>query len=160
MDEYTFKHCPKGHYYQGEECPYCKAQATPFGIDNSNQAELYDMNVCPNGHAYYKHDLCCPYCGERHIANRIIETSIVAHEISIELKHKVPIKVDGRLMELLSLNILYRDFGRGMSYNITNLYQFDYKSKIEIGYIELTGKQLTGIIDYLIFNIKDFKISE
>ncbi len=30
MDEYTFKHCPKGHYYQGDECPYCKAQSTPL----------------------------------------------------------------------------------------------------------------------------------
>jgi len=160
MDEYTFKHCPKGHYYQGEECPYCKAQTTPFGINSSDQAERYDMNVCPNGHAYYKDSCCCPYCGEKRVAERVIETSIIPLEISIKLKHKVPIKVDGRLIELSSLNIFYRHFRGGVSYT-TNLDEFDYKSKIEIGYIELTGKQLTGIIDSLIINnVKDFKISE
>ncbi len=48
MDEYTFKHCPKGHYYQGDECPYCKAQ----------MADKFKQ--CSNGH-YYQGDEC-PYC--------------------------------------------------------------------------------------------------
>ncbi len=48
MDEYTFKHCPKGHYYQGDECPYCKAQTAK------------EFKLCSKGH-YYQGDEC-PYC--------------------------------------------------------------------------------------------------
>lgn len=152
MDEYTFKHCRKGHYYQGEECPYCKAQQTPFG--NNCKNERYDMNVCPNGHAYYKNLYPCPYCGEKQIANRIIETSIIPHRIAIEFNYTIPVKVDGQLVELSSLDIPYRDFGRGVSYHITNLPDFDYRSKIEIGGIEYTGRQLIGIIDLIIDGIQ------
>lgn len=50
--DYTFKHCRKGHYYQGDECPYCKAQKQSFEV----------FKQCPNGH-YYRGDYC-PYCKE------------------------------------------------------------------------------------------------
>ncbi len=74
MDEYTFKHCPKGHYYQGDECPYCKAQSTPL-----NEISRLDISWTQHTH-------------------------------------------------------------RG-SYGISGIPDFDYKSKIEIGYIEFTGSR-------------------
>lgn len=59
MDEYTFKHCPKGHYYQGDECPYCKQMADKF-------------KQCLNGH-YYK-GVECPYCDMLRTQMRICES--------------------------------------------------------------------------------------
>jgi len=60
MDEYTFKHCPKGHYYQGNKCPYCKAQTTP--LEEPLEVVVVDKfdhsshpKVCYNGHVYGPH---------------------------------------------------------------------------------------------------------
>lgn len=159
MDEYTFKHCPKGHYYQGEECPYCKAQTTPFeGKGNNNS--LHYMNGCPNGHAYDRRLFCCPYCGEHAVDERVDMVTAWTGELSIGLKHEIPIKVNGRLIETTSkIDISWLQHTHRGAYGISDI-DFDYKSKIEIGDFEFTGKQLIGIIDYLINNVKDFKISE
>ena len=60
MDEYTFKHCPKGHYYQGNKCPYCKTQTTP--LEEPLEVVVVDKfdhsshpKVCYNGHVYGPH---------------------------------------------------------------------------------------------------------
>lgn len=57
MDEYTFKHCSNGHYYQEDECPYCKAKESELKIKkaikmmidnekNSDQVREYLINIC------------------------------------------------------------------------------------------------------------------
>ena len=163
MDEYTFKHCPKGHYYQGEECPYCKTHITPFGDKNNySHQERYYMNGCPNGHAYDKHLFCCPYCGEKEVTNeRVDMITAWTGELSIGLKHSTPIKINGKLIKETSrLDIRWFQHTHRGYYGISDIPDFDYKSKIEIGYIEFTGKQIINLIDYLIDNVKDYKISE
>lgn len=163
MDEYTFKHCPKGHYYQGDECPYCKAQLTPFDRKKKDShQERHYMNGCPNGHAYDKQLFCCPYCGEKTVVNeRVDMVTAWIGDLSIGLKHVTPIKVNGKLIKETSrLDISWAQHTHRSYYGISGIFDFDYKSKIEIDYIEFTGKQVINLIDYLINNVKDYKISE
>lgn len=163
MDEYTFKHCPKGHYYQGEECPYCKTQMTPLEVksNNSHQGRHY-MNGCPNGHAYDKHLFRCPYCGEKKVVNERVDmiTAWIGN-LSIGLKHETPIMINGKIInEISRLDISWAQHTHRGGYRISGIFDFDYKSKIGIGYIEFTGKQMIKLIDCLIDNVKDYKISE
>ena len=163
MDEYTFKHCHKGHYYQGVECPYCKTQSTPFDEKSNNNIPMsYYMNGCPNGHAYDNHLFCCPYCGEQKVGNECVDMiTAFRGELSIGLKHETPIKVNGKLInETSRLDISWSHHTHRYGYGISGIPDFDYKSKIEIGAAEFTGRQLIKLIDYLIDNIKDYKISE
>lgn len=163
MDEYTFRHCSKGHYYQGEECPYCKTHMTPFEDKNNySYQERHYMNGCPNGHAYNKQLFCCPYCGEKRVVDERVDmiTAWIGN-LSIGLKQETSIKVNGKLInETSRLDISWAQHTHRSSYAISGIPDFDYKSKIEIGYIEFTGKQMIRLIDYLIDNVKDYKISE
>lgn len=162
MDEYTFKHCSKGHYYQGEECPYCKAQSTPFIHECNNQPKSYYYNGCSNGHAYNKDLFCCPYCGDTIIANKYVDMiTAFRGNISIELSHDIPIKVNDKFIaETSHLDISWAQHTHRNDYSVSNMPEFNYKSKIKIGNIELSGKQFTGLIDFLIDNVRGYKISE
>ena len=194
MNKYTFRHCPKGHYYQGDECPYCKAQmanklkecpnghyyqgdACPYCKHEPERPEAVliddlfvhhgqDGRGCPNGHAYDKRLSCCPYCGEIEVDGVRIElvSTVLRCNLSIGLKREMSIRLDGKLIGNTSrIDVSWNQFVRYRhrnGYTISCLPNFDYKSKIEIGGIEYTGKQIINLIDYLIDNVKDYKIAE
>ena len=75
-----YKLCDNGHYYQEDECPYCKRLNTsgiihrdPIIVDLFDDEEkMYDDQIeyklCASGH-YYRGDNC-PYCPQQEPAGK------------------------------------------------------------------------------------------
>lgn len=160
MDEHTFKHCQKGHYYQGDECPYCKSLMPMHETKAINIPRPSECVGCPNRHAYNRRLFCCPYCGETKVTSQHVDILTAwARYISIELWRSIPIKVDRNpIINTSRLEISWLEHRYSFGYRISNI-DIDYKSNIEIEDIHISGKQLIAFIDSLISNIKDFKVS-
>lgn len=56
-----FKQCPNGHYYRGDNCPYCQSQQDEPNIT------YVTVKACPNRHAYDKYKQECPVCGSKEV---------------------------------------------------------------------------------------------
>ncbi len=164
MDEYTFKHCPKGHYYQGGECPYCKAQTAkefklcskghyyqddecpycktpmrPFD-DLAEKNSIRYMKVCPNDHAYGSEETCCPYCGEPEVCGHHDMTTAILCSITLSFNYKTTLQIDdNQECEVASLEVTFLDHGPRTSYYIryddgTATPDLDYKTAPDFDY--------------------------
>lgn len=153
MDEYTFKHCHKGHYYQGEECPYCKAQTTPH--DNTVEEPVQDLSqvkICPNSHAYGPRLNCCPYCGETKVCGRANIVTAWPGTLKIVFNREICVKINNNSETKVSeLEIGYLYYGGYYTYyRIVGLSDFNYKSIIQIEGQRFTGKEFIKWIDFMI----------
>ena len=153
MDEYTFKHCHKGHYYQGEECPYCKAQTTPY--DNIVEEPVQDMGhlkTCPNGHAYGPRLNYCPYCGETEVCGQIDLVTGWPGVLKFVFDRELFVRINNnseKTVSELEIGYLYGG-GYNTYYGIVGLSDFNYKSIIQIGRHTFTGKEFIKCVDFMI----------
>lgn len=155
MDEYTFKHCPKGHYYQGEECPYCKRQETPFN-DALEDCPFNnpDVKVCPRGHSYRIQLNRCPYCGETKIVRYWDMRTAWLCSLIITFMDKTNVQIDGiSLGESTTLEIGYIRHRYLSGYTIGGATPINYKSVIQIGTTVFSGKEFVNWVDCML-NIK------
>ncbi len=160
MDEYTFKHCPKGHYYQGDECPYCKAQTTPLErtVVEEPVHDLAHLKTCPNGHAYSVQLNFCPYCGETKVCGQTDLMTGWPGLLKFVFDEETSVKISNYTEEYvreLEVRYLYRGFYK-TSYSIVGLQNFDYRTMIKIGGRMFTGKEFIKYIDFMI-GIKEYK---
>ncbi|MCM1177781.1 MAG: hypothetical protein NC308_06300 [Clostridium sp.] len=158
MDEYTFKHCPEGHYYQEDECPYCQSEMS-FYEAGSNE-DMHYLNVCSNGHAFQREIKFCPYCGEQKVKSvgRVLLTSALLGEFSIVLSSNIQIKVDGEVIGCIpELNIVLADHFYRWGYKVEGIPDIHHDSKIEIGNMSFTGKELIKMIDFLYGYVREIK---
>lgn len=160
MDEYTFKHCPKGHYYQGDECPYCKTQTTPFKniIVEDPIQDMGHLKTCPNGHAYGPRLNYCPYCGETMVNGQVDLITGWPGSLKFVFDEKTSVKINNNPEnEVIELEIAYI-YGRGYNsaYGIVDLPDFNYKSIIQIGNRTFTGKEFIKWVDFML-SVKGFE---
>ena len=164
--ENGFKLCPNGHYYQEDECPYCKEQnlsvETPL-LDDIPRPQ-HDWCICPNGHGYSQSQSHCPYCGETEIVKKVVCPTMLYYRVSIELPYGcTSIQVDSNPeFELRVLTIALNPYGGRSAYSICissiNYYSIGVNSIIRIGSSQFTGKKFIEWIDRLIDNIYDCKL--
>lgn len=144
----TFKKCPNGHYYQGDECPFCIVQNNLEDIPGKVE---HIMKACSNKHCFEQYLQCCPYCGE---------TEEVSHDygndtdwpISIYMifDKKCTVKIDGYpAVETMLLDVKFSGAVYRSHYRIMGLPSFDYKSTIIVGNRKFTGKEFINMIDVL-----------
>lgn len=153
MDEYTFKHCPKGHYYQGEECPYCKAQATSFNKKSDVEepaTTLAKCKLCPRSHAYIREN-CCPYCGETKVIGYCSMITAFSASLKIIFNTACTVRLDDAcIKEVSELKVNYLEYaGHTTWYHIEGFPSFNYKSIIEIRGIKQTGKEFVNMVDLM-----------
>lgn len=60
----SYRQCPNGHYYQGEECPYCKSTKGPLKTKN--------IKICPRGHGYSEEEQKCPFCDDDRVIRKML----------------------------------------------------------------------------------------
>lgn len=163
--ENGFKLCPNGHYYQGDECPYCKEQnlsvETPL-LDDIPRPQ-HDWCLCPNGHGYSQNKSYCPYCGETEIVKKVVSPTMLIYHVSMELPYgSTSIQIDGYPeRELRELTIGLSPYGGRSNYSIcisSINYFIGVNSIIRIGRSQFTGKKFIEWIDRLIDNIYDCKL--
>lgn len=147
--DYTFKHCRKGHYYQGNECPYCKAQKQSFeDVAVHDEDHMGNMKACINGHAYFKSAPRCPYCGEEKVLGTADMMTAWMCELSIEFGSEIAVQIDSYpVVKASLLEISYLQHRYQSGYGIANLPVFDYRSTIRIGNASFTGKEFDKWID-------------
>ena len=155
MDEYTFKHCPKGHYYQGDECPYCKRQEAPFNDALEDCPFPHpDVKVCPRGHAYSIQLNRCPYCGEIKIVRYWDMRTAWLCSLIITFMDETIVQVDGiSLGESTTLEIDYVRHRYISGYTIAGASPINYKSVIQIGTTVFSGKEFINWVDCML-NVK------
>lgn len=161
MEEYTFKHCSKGHYYQGDECPYCKAQVTPFGnsIVEDPIHDLGNLKTCPNGHAYGPRLNYCPYCGKTEIEGTVDLLTGWQGSLNVVFVEETYVKVCNVQNKVSELEIFFLwGYGYKTNYKIIGMPNFDYRSIIQIGKRSFTGKEFIKWVDLMI-NVKEIKHS-
>lgn len=147
--DYTFKHCRKGHYYQGDECPYCKAQKQSLeDVTGHDEDSMHNMKTCMNGHAYYKSALRCPYCGEEKVCGTADMVTAWICELSLEFGSEIAVQIDNYpITKASKLKISYAQHTHRTGYWIVDLPVFDYRSTIQIGNVSFTGKEFVKWID-------------
>ncbi len=167
MDEYTFKHCPKGHYYQGEECPYCKAQTSPVSrFVEKDTCAPSRMKVCPNNHGYSQSLSCCPYCGKAEIVRYINgDKTIRFRSLNIPLKKVCFVHCEGNPQEVIPEENLFKiatlkttclediRYGIRFNYAIDGAYENPFWGSnciISIGEAHYTVKEFISWVDLLL----------
>lgn len=147
--DYTFKHCRKGHYYQGDECPFCKAQKQSFeDFADHDEDHMGNMKACINGHAYFKSAPRCPYCGEEKVLGSADMITAWMCELSIEFGSEIAVQIDNYpVVKVSKLEIWFAQHRYSTGYQIVNLPEFDYRSTIQIGNASFTGKEFIKWID-------------
>ena len=162
--EGQFKQCPKGHYYQGDHCPYCRTKKQRNNIIHK---------VCANGHCYEHNLTMCPYCDDKEVVDyvkNIMEETVHFIPIHIIENEKnnvedygknITITVNDRVIENYECIYVFTSFSTGykLSYEITSdLFSKDGHlaikpdDKILIGRTALTGKEFIKLCDIVINN--------
>lgn len=160
--DYTFKHCRKGHYYQGDECPYCKAQKQSFeNVTEHSIDGMHDLKTCKNGHAYGKDAPRCPYCGEEEVCGFDDQSTALLCELFLEFRSEIIVQIDNHpIIKSSKLDISYLQHTHRTAYQIANLPIFNYRSTIRIGNMSLSGKEFVKWIDLILsMGIKEIKCS-
>lgn len=146
--DYTFKHCRKGHYYQGGECPYCKAQKQSFEDVADRDDAIHNLKTCINGHAYGKSVPRCPYCGEEKVCGSADLITAGVCTLSLEFGSEIAVQIDNYpVVKASELEISYLQHSHRTGYAIVNLPVFDYRSTIRIGNMSFSGKEFVKWID-------------
>lgn len=128
--DYMFKHCRKGHYYQGEEFPYCKNQNQSFEDITYCNSMRY-VKTCLNGHAYEKDNLRCPYSGVTKVCGSADMITAWICEFSMEFKSETIVQVDNYpIVRVSKLEVCYLQHTHRIGYTIVNLPGFDYRIAI------------------------------
>lgn len=154
MDRKTFRQCPNGHWYQGLECPYCKAKNNESHDDNviSPQLGASKDKICPHGHSYGRQLNCCPYCGEEEIVafTNIGEQTLWPASLIITFNHSIVVCVDGaQIKKGFLLEVNYHGVRDRTDYRIFES-PINYKSVIRIGDNVFTGKEFINWVDLMI----------
>lgn len=150
--DYTFKHCRKGHYYQGDECPFCN-KIQQFTANNA--VKMSNMKVCINGHAYDRNMELCPYCGEDTCFASADMTTGWYSTLKINFKSKHNVQIDKHPgVEVTSLEISYLQHNYRTGYHICGLPDFNFKSEIRWEGRVFTGAAFIHLVDFLISEIK------
>ena len=147
----TMKVCPNGHYYQGEECPYCEMQ--------NNRYKEY--KVCKNNHIYETKEDRCPYCSSKEycvIRREPLERStMIRHEIEINNGESVTLisKNDDFLSVRLTYITVSISLWNGLElkhdYRINNIYINPYDI-VHIGSYSMTAKEFYKMCDVILDN--------
>lgn len=162
MNKTQFMQCTNGHYYQGDECPYCKQTNTqikykPFYDDVPYASP--GSKVCPEGHCYTNSSVC-PYCGdERVVGNADMHTGN-GYDIIVRSGEQVlKIAIGGQEINCHTLHIGYWVWNwakrHKSSYCIERYNEPIYinaASRIQIGNVSLTGKEFIKMCDVIIDN--------
>lgn len=164
MDDHSFKQCPNGHYYQGEECPYCNAE--PLTDDSkvedstgnlSNTGNLSRMKVCPHDHAYNIQLDCCPYCGETRVTDYWDMCTSWFGSVMIYTHGNTLVQIDGKSIDLASpIEISYLQHRYITGYEICGAPPFNYRSVIKIGQTVFSGKEFINLVEFA-SHIKEIK---
>lgn len=160
-----FKKCPNGHYYQGDECPFCSN-------DSSNKKDDSKMKVCANQHAYdYDLDVC-PFCGDSKVDTIIDgdEERLLIYKMFIVPKNNGElIRITYTTKSGIATTITIFEFDKSLTIDVGLLGNFilyysfdpdsfkDYKGIIpevedcafEIGEDKMTSKDFIAKIDEL-----------
>lgn len=163
--ENGFKLCPNGHYYQGDECPYCKEQnlSAEVPLLDDITPPQQDWCICPNGHGYSQSQSHCPYCGETEIVKKVVCPTMLIYHVSMELPYgRTSIQIDDYpKQELRVLTIAFSPYGGRSNYSICISsidYPIRFNSIIRMGKSQITGKKFIEWIDRLIDHIYDCKL--
>lgn len=148
----SLKQCSRGHYYQGEVCPYCNTKSKPFDdIIDAPVGHTWDMNVCHNGYAYGEHLNCCPYCGEKEVFDHADMCSLWIGTLKIMLGYEASIKIDKHPeCRMKTLEEGYLQHKYRTDYKIVGMPNFNYKSIILVNGREFTGKEFVNWVDFMI----------
>lgn len=146
--DYTFKQCSNGHYYQGEECPYCKSQDN---LEDIPDGVKHIVKLCPNKHCFEQDLQYCPYCGEtEEVSHNFGNGTIFPTSIYMIFDKKCTVKIDGwPAVETMLLDVKFLGGAYRSHYRIMGLPLFNYKSTIIVGNRKFTGKEFINMIDIL-----------
>lgn len=144
----TFKQCPNGHYYRGDECPYCIVKNNFEDIPSKVE---HIMKACSNKHCFEQYLQCCPYCGEtEEVSHDFGNDTIWPTSIYMIFDKKCTVKIDGwPAVETMLLDVKFLGGAYRSHYRIMGLPSFDYKSTIIVGNRKFTGKEFINMIDVL-----------
>lgn len=149
----TLKHCPNGHYYEGEECPYC----IKFGFERVEEKEY---KVCKNNHIYETKEDTCPYCSSKEyfvIRRYPLERSTITHH-SIKIYSEENVILTGKndflrvILTSITISIAFWNHMKlKHDYRINDIYINPYDT-VHIGSNSMTAKEFYKMCDVILDN--------
>lgn len=151
-----FKQCPNGHYYQGDNCPYCKT----YYKNNI-------VKICNNHHAYTLDYPYCPICDSPIDIDKYDPSGDTMELETISLNKTIRIKIKQQYYHDISQIIITKTRGNKIGYcfapddsfttNEFTLIDIDPTEEIQIEGTNLKAKEFIKICDIIKDNELEIK---
>lgn len=144
-----FKKCPNGHFYEGDNCPYC---------EDVKKKPINMVKVCPNRHAYNVGHSMCPICDSTAVIDQYESGHDTIEAHPIRFVNPQTVKVNGQYYYDIShiyVNVS-RGYKHGYAFSKNGEFEdyiwIDHDAEIQIGETMIKGKELIKMCDLVLDN--------